>query len=72
MAEVRTIYSDNGSAYLQFFRSVFERRAPRSLAAVEAAMGTEVRQGNTTRQIPDSLLAALTEAYREAVGKPST
>ena len=26
-----TIYCDNGSAYLQFWRSVFERRAPRSL-----------------------------------------
>ena len=63
-----TIYCDNGSAYLQFFRSVFERRAPRSIPAVEAAMGAEVRQGNTAREIPDSLLAALTEAYQEAVG----
>jgi len=62
-----TIYCDNGSAYLQFFRSVFERRAPRSIPAVEAAMGAEVRQGNTAREIPDSLLAALTEAYQEAV-----
>jgi hypothetical protein len=63
-----TIYCHNGSAYLQFFRSVFERRAPRSLPAVEASMGAEVRQGNTTREIPDTLLTALTDAYREAVG----
>jgi hypothetical protein len=63
-----TIYCDNGSAYLQFFRSVFERRAPRSIPAVEAAMGAEVRQGNTARQIPDALLSALTDAYQEAAG----
>jgi hypothetical protein len=25
-----SIYCDNGSAYLQFWRSVFERRAPRA------------------------------------------
>jgi hypothetical protein len=62
------IYCDGGSAYLQFFRSVFERRAPRSIPAVEAAMGAEVKQGNTTREVPDSLLAALTAAYQEAAG----
>jgi hypothetical protein len=63
-----SIYCDNGSAYLQFWRSVFERRAPRSLLAVEAALGAGVRQGNTTHEFPDTLLDALTEAYREAVG----
>ena len=62
-----TIYCDAGSAYLQFWRSVFERRAPHSIREVEAAIGQELRQGNTAREIPDSLLAALTEAYHEAV-----
>jgi hypothetical protein len=66
-----TIYCDDGSAYLQFFRSVFERRAPRSLPEVEASLGAKVRRGNTTRQINDTLLAALTTAYREAAGTPA-
>ncbi len=61
-----TIYSDNGTAYLQFFRSVFERRAPRSFPAVEAALGAEVRQGNWTPDIPDALLHAVADAYHEA------
>jgi hypothetical protein len=63
-----TIYCDNGSAYLQFWRSVFDRRAPRSLPAVEAALGAGVKQGNTTREFPDSLLDALAKAYQEAAG----
>jgi hypothetical protein len=53
-----SIYCDNGSAYLQFWRSVFERRAPRSIAAVEAVAQTEIRQGNTTRDITGPLLEA--------------
>ncbi len=63
-----TIYAENGIAYLQFFRSVFERRAARSLPAVEAALGAEIRQGNWTPDIPDTLLHAVTGAYREASG----
>jgi hypothetical protein len=63
-----TIYCDNGSAYLQFWRSVFERRAPRSLPSVEVALGAEVRQAKKTYEFPDALLTALTEAYREAAG----
>lgn len=61
-----SIYCDHDSASIQFWRSVFERRAPRSLPAVEAALGGEVRQGNATHDFPQSLLDALTEAYREA------
>jgi hypothetical protein len=37
------------------------------LPAVGAALGAEVRQGNTTHEFPDTLLGALTEAHREAV-----
>jgi hypothetical protein len=45
---------------------VFERRAPRSLAAVEAAIGEPLRQGNVVYEVSDQLLAALTAAYEEA------
>ena len=62
-----TIYNERGSARLQFFRSVFQRRAPNSMARIEQL--TRLGQGNKTGEIPDSLLDALTEAYREANGK---
>jgi alkylated DNA nucleotide flippase Atl1 len=63
-----TIYKDTRSAYLQFWRSVFERRAPRALAAVEAALGEPgvLRQGNVVREASDELLSAVTAAYEEA------
>jgi hypothetical protein len=67
-----TIYNDHNSAYLQFWRGVFERRAPLSIPAVEAAAGTELRQGNWTPNVSDELLDAVTHAYREAVGKNTT
>ena len=63
-----TICNDIKSAYMQFWRGVFEPRAPDSIAAVEAAIGAELRQGNATRDITQGLLDALTRAYREAVG----
>jgi hypothetical protein len=63
-----TVYSDIKSAYLQFWRGVFERRAPHSIPAVEAAAKTELRQGNSTRNISPELLDALTSAYQEAAG----
>lgn len=40
-----TIYADRRRGYLQLWRSVFERRAPNSLARVEAALGSTVKQG---------------------------
>ncbi len=52
---------------MQFGCRVFERRAPRSIPAVEGAIGAELRQGNSTRDITLELLGALTRAYREAV-----
>jgi hypothetical protein len=63
-----TVYSDIKSAYLQFWRGVFERRAPQSIPAVETAVGIELRQGNSTRNISPELLDALTIAYQEAAG----
>jgi hypothetical protein len=64
-----TIYSDAKSAYLQFWRGVFERRAPQSIPAVQAALGAELKQGNTTHTVSEQLLDALTGAYREAVSR---
>jgi hypothetical protein len=63
-----TIWHDGG-AYLQLWRSVFERRALATLPTVEACIApTAVRQGNTIRDIDDATLEALTLAYREAAG----
>ena len=63
-----TIWHDGG-AYLQLWRSVFERRAPATLPAVEAPIAPHtVRQGNTIRDVTDATLEALTLAYREAAG----
>lgn len=62
-----TIWNDNG-AYISFWRSVFERRSPSSLLTLDQMLAPKrVGQGNTTRDITDELLHALTEAYREAV-----
>ena len=61
-----TIWNDAGAAYLQFWRTVFERRAPSALEAVEAQLGKAIGQGNTARQVTTDLLDALTMAYREA------
>jgi hypothetical protein len=63
-----SIVSGRGSAYMTFFRSVFERCAPKSISAVEAALGTELKQGNSTREFAQPLLDALTLAHREAAG----
>ena len=45
---------------------MFERRAPHSIPVVEAALRTELKQGNATREFTEPLLNALTLAYREA------
>jgi hypothetical protein len=59
----------DGGAYVQWWRSVFERQAPATLPAVEACIApTAVRQGNTIRDVTDATLEALTLAYREAAG----
>ena len=60
-----TIWNDGG-AYLSFWRSVFEKRAPDFIERIEDLTGTPVGQGNTTRNISEDLLGALTEAYAEA------
>jgi len=61
-----SIYNENG-AYLCFYRSVFEKRAPNSILRVEAEIAPKtLGSGNTTRNFSDEMLSALTEAYREA------
>lgn len=63
------IYHDVKSAYIMFTRTVFERRAPQSLPAVEAALGSRL---TSTHTLPDGLLDALTAAYRESARPPGT
>ena len=63
-----TLWSENGKAALSTWRSVFERCAPGSIDAVEAAAGAKVGNGNNLPEITGELLNALTEAYREAAG----
>lgn len=61
-----SLWNDRGG-YVQFWRSVFERRAPQALAAIEELIAPiEVRQGNTVRDPSSELLALLERAYREA------
>ena len=55
---------------MQFFRSVFERRAPGAIPAVEAALGAKITHGNSTRAFAEELLTALTDAYRQAHANP--
>ena len=63
-----TIWNDGG-AYLQFWRSVFERRAPAFIDSVEAAIApSRLGQGTTSNEIAPEVLDILTEAYRAAAG----
>ena len=64
------ITCDVKSSYMQFFRSVFERRAPEAMPAVEVALGAKITQGNSTRVFTEELMTALTNAYREAHDNP--
>ncbi len=60
-----TIWNDGGAS-IQFWRSVFKRKAPDSIKRIEQLANTRVGQGNTIREISDELLEALTEAYEQA------
>ncbi len=63
-----TIWNDRGPA-MSFWRSVFARRSPATLAKIEQSPGApKIGNGTYTKDIPDSLLVLLTEAYREAAG----
>ncbi len=61
-----TIWNDKGAS-LQFWRSVFERRAPLTLSRIDDLLGPgKVGRGTTTRAFSEDLLDVLTAAYREA------
>lgn len=62
-----TVWNERG-AKLQVFRSVFERRAPESLQRIEGLLSDDekIGQGNYVKPT-DELLAAVSDAYREAV-----
>jgi hypothetical protein len=70
-----SIYNQGGG-YLLFYRSVFERRAPQSIAKIESVISPKkIGQGTTTpyNDVPDPLLSAVMDAYREAAqGVPPT
>ena len=60
-----TIWNDRG-AYIQFWRSIFDKKAPQLVDRIAELAGTRVGQENTTRNTSEELLAALTEAYEHA------
>ena len=60
-----TIWHERGPA-IQFWRSVFERKAPEFIEHVEELLGQRIGQGSTTREVPEGLLEVLGEAYRGA------
>jgi alkylated DNA nucleotide flippase Atl1 len=61
-----TLWNEKGAS-IQFWRSVFERRAPVALLRLEELIAPiEVRQGNSTRDVTDDLLDVLRAAYLEA------
>lgn len=62
----------DGRPVLQWWRSVFERRAPQSMDAVAAAGGGEIGQGSMAATINDELLGALFTAYTEAASTASS
>ena len=64
-----TVWNWMGTPTLSFWRSVFERKAPTSLPVVEQSVyPLKVGQGNATQEFSETLLDALTSAYREASG----
>lgn len=60
-----TVWMDTNDAYLQVFRSVFERRAPHSLQLIEET-GVEIRQGTSIKNPTSAELELLKRAYMEA------
>jgi hypothetical protein len=61
-----TVWNDAGPV-MALWRSVFERRAPKSIEKIEALISPmKIGKGNVVRDVSDELLAALTAAYEEA------
>ena len=65
-----TVFSSpTGSPYIQLWRSVFERNAPKSQESVEGKIGP-LKQGTSIKEISDEFLSILRDAYQEANGRP--
>jgi hypothetical protein len=62
----------DGRPAIQWWRSVFDRRAPHSINAVATAGGAEIGRGTYAPAITDALPEALFEAYREAAATAGT
>ena len=63
-----TIWHDDTGGYVQWWRTVFERRAPESVERLDDQLGADaIGQGKIDRDVTDELLEMLTDAYREAV-----
>jgi hypothetical protein len=72
-AGLATIWNDGRRARVQVWRSVFQRRAPGSIEAVEKILSpAPLGQGTWTDNASDVLLGALTRAYEEATASHST
>ncbi len=66
-AGLATIWADSG---MSLWRSVFERRAPHSIAPVEALIAPDtLKKGTWVTNPNDQLLAAVRRAYEEASGR---
>lgn len=67
-----TIWNDGGPS-LSLWRTVFEKRAPGSIAVVEDLIApVRIGQGNVIREPGDETLEALTQAYAEAAERRVT
>lgn len=67
-----TIFND-GIPYISLWRSVFEARAPRTLARLEHFLDTpEIVQGHAIKNIDEPLLTLLYDAYSEAARRNTT
>lgn len=71
-AGLATVYLSPKGVYLQLWLTVFTRRAPNAVPAVERALAGPIKYGQRITVITDELLEALTSAYREAAGSTST
>ena len=66
-----TVYNSPGGPYIQLWRGVFQRCSPNAIPIVERLLEPDsLRQGTSKWEVSNELLAALTEAYREANGLP--
>lgn len=67
-----SIANNSGKLYIQFWRHKFESLAPNSINEIERLIAPkEIGQGNEVTEITPELLAALKQAYEEAVAPQS-